>query len=258
MAVLMPGDGSDIVENRDILLNTSNGKVLHMNELHPSYDPLQYVLLFPTGDFGYHPNIDYRIASSSKISCREYYAYKLMVRKNDDTIHRSKRLFCQYIVDMYAKQEHFRLTWVRLHQKDLRADLYQGIVDAVNSDNDISATNIGKRIILPSTFTGSPRQMHKMFQDGMAIVRKYGKPSLFITFTGNPQWEEIKKELLPGQVSNDRPDLICRVFHMMLTKFFDDLFKREVFGKVAGYCSVIEFQKRGNFTKDYYNYIILR
>lgn len=95
---------------------------------------------------------------------------------------------------MYAKQEHFLLTRVRLHQKNMRNDLYQGIVDAVNSDNNINATDIGKRIIFPSTFTGSPRQMHKMFQDGMAM-QKYGKPSLFITFTGNPQWEEINKEL---------------------------------------------------------------
>jgi len=33
-----------------------------------------------------------------------------------------------------------------------------------------STTNVGQRIILPSSFTGGPRQMHKLYQDGMAIV----------------------------------------------------------------------------------------
>jgi hypothetical protein len=31
-------------------------------------------------------------------------------------------------------------------------------------------TNVGQQIILPSSFTGGPRQMHKLYQDGMAIV----------------------------------------------------------------------------------------
>ena len=110
MAVLMPGDGSDMVENRDILLTTTQGELNRISELHPSYDPLQYVILFPTGDFGYHPNINYRVTSSKKISCREYYAYKIMVREHDDSLQKSRRLFCQYVVDMYAKQESFRLT----------------------------------------------------------------------------------------------------------------------------------------------------
>ena len=33
----------------------------------------------------------------------------------------------------------------------------------------------------------------------MAIVRQFGRPSLFITFTANPKWDEITRELLPGQ-----------------------------------------------------------
>ena len=33
--------------------------------------------------------------------------------------------------------------------------------------------------------------MVQKYQDAMAIVRKYGKPDLFITFTCNPNWAEI-------------------------------------------------------------------
>lgn len=46
----------------------------------------------------------------------------------------------------------------------------------------------------------------------MAIVAKLGKPDLFVTITCNPDWPEIRNELLPGQAPGDRPDLCVRVF----------------------------------------------
>ncbi len=47
---------------------------------------------------------------------------------------------------------------------------------------------LGQNIILPSSFEGSPRNMHQRFQDAMIMVMKIGKPDLFITFTCSPQW----------------------------------------------------------------------
>jgi hypothetical protein len=58
VAVLMIGDGCDIEpSNRDILLSKREGSLQKISELHPSYDPLHYVLLFPRGDDGWHTNI---------------------------------------------------------------------------------------------------------------------------------------------------------------------------------------------------------
>jgi Helitron helicase-like domain at N-terminus len=54
----------------------------------------------------------------------------------------------------------------------------------------------------------------------MAIVRTFGKPGYFITFTANPHWEEIDAEFLtddagvPMQTWRERPDLVARVFKM--------------------------------------------
>ena len=48
----------------------------------------------------------------------------------------------------------------------------------------------------------------------MAIVRKYGKPDFFVTFTCNPTWPEIVENLMPGQTAQDRPDLVARVFNL--------------------------------------------
>src|SRR5271156_1781984 len=87
--------------------------------------------------------------------------------------------------------------------------------------------------------------MHKLYQDGIAIVRVFGKPDLFITITCNPKWPEIQNALLPGQTAQDRPELISRVFNMKLKAIFNDILKENIFGKVLAYLYTIEFQKRG-------------
>jgi hypothetical protein len=61
-------------------------------------------------------------------------------------------------VDSYAAIEQNRLKYLRLNQKNLRADLYQGLQDAITA-SDSSVVAIGQRIILPSSFTVGPRHM---------------------------------------------------------------------------------------------------
>ena len=85
----------------------------------------------------------------------------------------------------------------------------------------------------------------------MAIVRSLGKPSLFITMTCNPAWEEVSRALLPGQRPEDRPDILARVFHLKLQSLLDDLTREGVFGRAAAYLSVIEFQKRGKCEQNF-------
>src|SRR6185369_11605006 len=141
------------------------------------------------------------------------------------------------------KIEQERLNYLRQNQTTLRAEMYQGAVDAMHT-GDIS-NSIGRRIILPSSFTGGPRQMYQLYQDAMAIVSHFGKPDLFVTFTCNPKWQEITRELLPHQTAADRPDLTARVFHMKLQELLKDLCERHCLGKVVTYVYTIEFQKRG-------------
>ncbi|TKR58783.1 hypothetical protein L596_030187 [Steinernema carpocapsae] len=79
----------------------------------------------------------------------------------------------------------------------------------------------------------------------MAIVREFGTPDLFVTFTCNPAWREIVDNLKPGQAANDRPDLVAKVFKLKMNEFMDDICKKGVLGKVTAYVKVVEFQKRG-------------
>ena len=79
----------------------------------------------------------------------------------------------------------------------------------------------------------------------MALVQHYGKPDLFITMTCNSEWKEIREELMEGQQSHDRLYLTSRVFRGKLMDLKDQIVHKEIFGKVAAFVYVIEFQKRG-------------
>lgn len=83
------------------------------------------------------------------------------------------------------------------------------------------------------------------FQNAMAITRHLQKSALFITFTANPHWPEIQRELRPGQQAESRPDLTSRVFHMKTKELLNDLKRKNVFGNYRGSVYTIEYQKRG-------------
>ncbi|RLN30633.1 hypothetical protein C2845_PM05G09100 [Panicum miliaceum] len=87
--------------------------------------------------------------------------------------------------------------------------------------------------------------MRRRYMDAMALVRKYGKPVIFLTMTCNPNWDEIKNELFPGQSAQNRSDLVTRVFRAKLEVMKNMLLKKEILGKIKAYVYVVEFQKRG-------------
>jgi hypothetical protein len=43
--------------NQDILLRMHDGGMQRISEIHPSYDFLHYVLLFPKGDDGWYVDV---------------------------------------------------------------------------------------------------------------------------------------------------------------------------------------------------------
>ena len=114
----------------------------------------------------------------NRVSQLQFYAYYLHTRDGVfSTIHHSGRLFQEWLVDAFAQIENNRLRFHQLNQKQLRADLYSGLQDAILGGADLA--DIGQRIILPSTFIGSPRHMIQQYQDAMAIVRAVCMTVLF-------------------------------------------------------------------------------
>ena len=80
----------------------------------------------------------------------------------------------------------------------------------------------------------------------MAFCSKYGggKIDAFITVTATTKWREIQEQLQPGMNSQDRFDVVCRVFEMKLKAVEEDLYKKGIFGRCVAHLRVIEFQKR--------------
>ncbi|XP_073144594.1 uncharacterized protein [Henckelia pumila] len=87
--------------------------------------------------------------------------------------------------------------------------------------------------------------MRRRYLDAMALVRKFGKPDLFITMTCNPEWKEIKDNLKGNQRAQDRPDLTSRVFRAKVQNLKKEITQKSLFGEVCAYVYVVEFQKRG-------------
>ncbi|XP_046681373.1 uncharacterized protein LOC124368141 [Homalodisca vitripennis] len=224
---------------RDIILYSRNTQLVRISETHRSYDALQYPLVFCRGEDGYSINIPQRDPTSNvplkkTISASDFYAYKIMEKQGDENyllLYRS--LLNQYLVDtsMHVKIETERLNFIRFNQCKLRAEIYVHLKDAM-CKGDSNASDIGQRVVLPSSFTGRPRYMHERTQDAMTYVRHYARPDLFITFTCNPKWTEIGAALKDGQKPQDRHDIIARVFNLKVKKKLINLLtKGSIFGQ---------------------------
>nr|CAD1844330.1 unnamed protein product [Ananas comosus var. bracteatus] len=235
-----------------------------ITDLHPSFMAMQYPILFPYGEDGFRLGIKYNEHSRRKVACRknvtmrEFYAYRIQNRISEGkTLIKGGKLFQQYLVDAFSCVEEERLDYIRRNQADLRSEIYKGIRDAVVA-GDVDGNVIGKKIILPSSFTAGPRYMIQNYQDAISICRHCGHPDLFITFTCNTQWREIQNALLfiPGQRPEDRPDIVSRVFKIKVDALMADIKNGTYFGMPAAgmfaknilketYLYTIEFQKRG-------------
>jgi len=104
VAAIIIGDGQETqYQNRDIVLRPYEGALQRISEIHPSYAPLHYVLMFPRGENGWHPNIstynesirihDEEISETNSgddtnisnkcITAMNYFAYRLQVRPEE-------------------------------------------------------------------------------------------------------------------------------------------------------------------------------
>ncbi|XP_058222040.1 uncharacterized protein LOC131332039 [Rhododendron vialii] len=281
-AIWNPNEPDGELAERDIRVHTHYGHSQKIQYYYGCYDPVQYPLLFPLGEPGWHQgikkNTPIRIGQPSQgqtlvlpsnattaenliaqeaavyqniedqdamVSAREFYAYRLQIRPNTNSILLNcGRLLQQFVVDMYVKIETSRLDYFRNKQEEIRFDLYQGIVDSVNQ-GESQGSRVGTKTVLPRSFIGGPQDMQKRYLDAMALVQKFGKPDIFLTMTCNPAWPEIKNELKPHEEAQNRPDLLVRVFKSKLEQMRKGVIKEELFGPIAAYTYAVEFQKRG-------------
>ena len=191
------GDGADLAK---------------ISDCHRAYEALHFVLLFPFGTDGWHPDIPQvqpavadrpvrRVPAQDqpadadaedqpavadrpvrRVTALMYSAYRLQTRPaDDDSLLRAGRLLQEYCCMAFARVETQRLVFFAMNQRQIRASLYQHLVDAMAGDRaeDAAAAGrgrpagravedgagqaaphrVGRRLILPPTFIGGPRHM---------------------------------------------------------------------------------------------------
>lgn len=284
IAVILPGVG-DPLPRDIVLRRRHERGLDRISELHPGYAALQYPLLLPHGTHQWHPGLtleqsaeqqasrasagrkrkaqrrerdgeddegddddgEAHLNGDRRLTLSRYVAYRIHMRPGEtNTFLQGGSLFQRFIVDMYAAVDQSRLRYILLNQNIFRAARFNNLQDAAAHEPDnLDLDELGERVFLPSSYTGGPRNMTQGFQDSMALARFFKKVDLFVTMTTNPQWPEIERELLPGQTSYDRPDLVSRVFRMKQKALVDDVHKHGIFGITVAYVYTIEFQKRG-------------
>ena len=121
----------------------------------------------------------------------------LIIGRGFSHLRRGRKIFHQFLVDQFSKIEGERLAYIGSHQRQLRIDQFQHLCNAINN-NGVDAENTGILVIFSSSYTGRPLYMYQCIQDAITYVKKYVNPSLFITFTCNLNWPEIKPELFQG------------------------------------------------------------
>ncbi|UYV82281.1 hypothetical protein LAZ67_21001575 [Cordylochernes scorpioides] len=229
--------------NRDIrVYNKNSNETTNISILHQHLDAMTYPLLIPHAEAGWHSELKIPTTNRS-VTQKMFYSNRFAIRDEFNQFLQSGKLVQIYAVDAFTKMEASRLHYIKTHQSKLRVDLYESLRKKYNHHHT-EWNQIGNPIVLPSSFIGSSRNMQERYRDTMAIVRKYGKPDLFITMTCNPKWLEITENLNGSSVVN-RPDIVSRVSNLKSKELIRDLIKNQIFGKVVAYVYTIEFQKRG-------------
>ena len=160
------------------------------------YLSFHYVLLFPTGQLGWHkrmlrvdapeapapvPDDENPLNNNEEVSRKwryvsqtEWFHYHLFPHV-DESLHlfMAGKLLPEFIVDAWAITEQSHLTFIKLNQAKLHTYHHQGIADVIAADPTVDTADLGQRIILPSSFSGSTCIMIQHCQDALAINRYY-------------------------------------------------------------------------------------
>ena len=117
------------------------------------------------------------------------------------------------------------------------------VEDQIQSGGNVTDASVP--MLLPSSFVGSAKWYHMLYLDALTLPQRFHSPDLFITFTCNPKWPEIKEQLPRGHSHQDHPDIVARVFFLKFKAMMEDIVDRQIFGPVQAFVWRIEWQARG-------------
>uniref|UniRef100_A0A453IA13 Helitron helicase-like domain-containing protein n=1 Tax=Aegilops tauschii subsp. strangulata TaxID=200361 RepID=A0A453IA13_AEGTS len=142
-------EGSELCKyfERSIVLFGNDNKRYSIQPYYGCYDPLSYPLFFPRGEIGWHPEIP-----KNSVNLNEMLQSRRCGRQSLDTVNDYSNNMWLICTSRLKAQD-----WtIKKHQKQIRADLYQGVVDRLQAGEN-RADEVGKRTIVPSSFIGGRR-----------------------------------------------------------------------------------------------------
>jgi hypothetical protein len=86
---------------------------------------------------------------------------------------------------------------------------------------------LGKVFLATKHWQGSRRHMQQCYADAQTMFSKLGKPHLFLTWTGNPHWEELQDLTRGTGLSwNHLPLHVTRIFWSKFEELMKDISER--------------------------------
>jgi hypothetical protein len=149
VAAIVPDDQGQ-TDRRYIVYYGRDNRVQYIDTRNAAYMPLAYALLFPDGRTG-APRIfatrllrqwrgdacrptragwclGLTMGNGKTLTPAAFYAFNMFQREGEsDHLARARRLFQEYACDAHSLVEEDKLTFLRFHQAQLRADTYAGV-----------------------------------------------------------------------------------------------------------------------------------
>ena len=236
-----------------------------ISERDSLYEVLQYPLLFPRGVGGYYEKRFEGRGSERRLIAQvvsttgtplTLHAYVRAALYQSEALRLCGRLADEWTLDNFSR-------WQAANFNYLKWQLHRGAQGSRVSVSRSHATqtiqsartrvsgaeefqHVGRLLSLPASVPGSRGYQNRLLDDGMSVVDRLGKPTLFITFTCNSNWPEIVSQLMPGQSAAELSAITNRVFKMRLNNLMAKLRSGHYFGRRAVYITAVtEHQKRG-------------
>jgi len=100
---------------RDIIPHQFGGHLQRIKEIHPTYDVLSYLLLFPDDQCRWSSTFK----ANTGVILKSFVQYMLQKHPESNVLYETGRLFQQYVVNQYLHVEHKNLLFIRQHQTEL-------------------------------------------------------------------------------------------------------------------------------------------
>jgi len=197
------GSRTDFPPSRHMVLLQSGQKI---DELSPAWELFAYPIMHFTGDAGRVWSQGYTSINGRRLGLLQYLRSVILTQRG---FWHFGRLAEQYVLDMWARQEQVNMrTWLSPHVQDkLRSH-------AVACGRTLQR----EKVFLPSSIPGSYVYQRRYFHDVLHIARMLGNSHLFITFTCNKEWPEIKALFGGGPVDMNSESHQCEIARVFVHK----------------------------------------